>query len=186
MERIYHFQFKLTSCCTYQPFPFSHYQTHRWSSKLLVYLCLGLPCLNIGMYDQPPQMDHTWYGDLQTETQPHRHRKERKTLNYFFFPVTHKKSRTVHREMSKGQMNTTACLFLCNLKLTRSKTSMVGGPNFVHVLQFVWEPLKWSNYCPKNWYCQMLTIHIWRACFQNLLHPPRHITHLHYWLPFCN
>ena len=26
---------------------------------------------------------------------------------------------------------------------------------------------------------------IWRACFQNLLHPPRHVTHLHYWLPFA-
>ena len=26
---------------------------------------------------------------------------------------------------------------------------------------------------------------IWRACFQNLLHPLRHVTHLHYWLPFA-
>ena len=27
--------------------------------------------------------------------------------------------------------------------------------------------------------------YIWRACFQSLLHPPRHVTHLHYWLPFA-
>ena len=26
---------------------------------------------------------------------------------------------------------------------------------------------------------------IWRACFQNLLHPLWHVTHLHYWLPFA-
>ena len=25
----------------------------------------------------------------------------------------------------------------------------------------------------------------WRACFQNLLHPLRHVAHLHYWLPFA-
>ena len=33
--------------------------------------------------------------------------------------------------------------------------------------------------------CVCVCVSIWRVCFQNLLHPPRHVTHLHYWLPFA-
>ena len=35
------------------------------------------------------------------------------------------------------------------------------------------------------WLHLILTSNKWRACFQNLLHPPRHVTHLHYWLPYA-
>ncbi len=41
-----------------------------------------------------------------------------------------------------------------------------------------------GSFCVE-WYSKHIGSCIWRACFQNLLHPVRHVTHLHNWLPMA-
>ena len=42
----------------------------------------------------------------------------------------------------------------------------------------------WYHWGPIIITVPLIAVNIWRSCFRNLLHPLRHVTHLHYWLPF--